>query len=1020
MRIQQRNAVIWLWSLLIILMPALLSSKEPDGARSYECRWADGEITIDGKPDEEAWSAAQQIDHFYLPWLQEDARPARTATKALLLWDRENLYFFAEMEDGDVFANIEENDGRLWDNDVFELFFKPAEDKPGYYEFQVNPAGAVLDMFLPRRGSGGYQRYHNDGPFHLEVKVAIDGSLNKWTDKDGGWRVEGRIPWADFVRTGGRPAVDEVWKFALCRYDYSVDFEGPELSTCAALTSKQRPDFHHWEDYAPLRFVGPDREQAARPYGIQERLSLTTSRVVGSPEPPPPYVAERAYPKLKPTYPIFAAIEPGSGRLIFVEQSRPYAATRICRTDDPASGDYEVLLEMDSTAYSIAFHPDFSENGYLFVGHNGADAESRKGKSTKITRYTMERHPPHRLLADSARLIIKWPSDGHNGGALTFGADGMLYITSGDGTSDSDVDLKGQGLDHLLAKVLRIDVNHPADGKPYSVPKDNPFIENKNARPETWAYGLRNPWRITTDPKTGDIWVGNNGQDLWEQVYLIERGANYGWSVYEGSHPFYPQRTLGPTPVSKPAAEHHHSEARSLTGGVVYHGDKLPKLRGMYIYGDYSTGKIWGVRHEESGVTPPEEIADTALKITGFALDADEELLVIDHSAPDGGFYRLEPRPASGNHENFPRKLSESGLFADVASHRVQPAVIPYSVNSPLWSDGAYKQRFIALPGEGTEIDFHPTRSWSFPDGTVLVKSFALEMFEGDPSSRRWIETRFFTRQEGEWAGYSYAWNDEQTDAYLVDAEGRDREFEIRTRDGVRRRTWHFPSRAECMVCHSRAANFVLGVSTAQLNKDHNYGDVVDNQLRTLESLDLLRHRPYNDAVRHYRALLADAGKSKEQVDEQIARVQAGSAQRRAPSSTFLLPKRPAACDVLADPYDEKADLHARARSYLQANCASCHVNAGGGNAQINLAYTKSQRELNAIGVKPLHNTFEIPGAQIISSGDPEKSILLHRMRIRGRGQMPPLATSRVDEEAVALLRDWIASLDRSNEKGAP
>lgn len=234
----------------------------------FECRWADGEITIDGKADEAAWSKAQVIDQFSLPWLKEP-RPAKTATKARLLWDRENLYFFAHLEDSDLYADVLEHDGMTWDNDVFELFFKPADDKPGYYEFQVNAAGTIMDMFLPRRASGGYRRFKSDGTFHIEAKVQLGGTLNRWQDKDTGWSIEGRIPWDDFLRTGGRPADGEKWKFALCRYDYSVEFEGPELSTCAPLRS-QPASFHNHEEYAALRFVGLNAQSLLRPFGIEQ------------------------------------------------------------------------------------------------------------------------------------------------------------------------------------------------------------------------------------------------------------------------------------------------------------------------------------------------------------------------------------------------------------------------------------------------------------------------------------------------------------------------------------------------------------------------------------------------------------------------------------------------------------------------------------------------------------------------------------------------------------------------------
>src|SRR3954464_4165483 len=193
----------------------------------YECRWTDQPITIDGKANEGAWTNAVTIENFRLPWLGKEHRSPATKTNARLLWDREYLYFTAEMEDTDVFANVKEPDGQTWDNDVFELFFKPATNKTGYYEFQVNAANTTLDMFLPSRGAGGYPRFKKDGKFHIETAVTVQGSLNDWRDKDKGWSVEGKIPWRDFLRSGGRPALDEIWTFALCRYDFSAGLEQP-------------------------------------------------------------------------------------------------------------------------------------------------------------------------------------------------------------------------------------------------------------------------------------------------------------------------------------------------------------------------------------------------------------------------------------------------------------------------------------------------------------------------------------------------------------------------------------------------------------------------------------------------------------------------------------------------------------------------------------------------------------------------------------------------------------------------
>jgi hypothetical protein len=239
---------------LIVTSTAAASAGETP---SDECRFAAVAPVIDGSGTDEIWKSAQRIDQFSLPWLQEQNRPASTPTSAALLWDTDNLYFVAEMQDKDLFADITKRDGDLWNNDVFELFFKPSEVKPGYYEFEVNPHGAVLDIFLPHKGVDARKHFETE-PFHVDVKIALRGTLNKHQDVDQGWSVEGRIPWKDFSPTGGVPKAGDRWTYALCRYDYSTaDLTAPELSTSAPLKSSISPSFHLIEDYAPLVFVGP-------------------------------------------------------------------------------------------------------------------------------------------------------------------------------------------------------------------------------------------------------------------------------------------------------------------------------------------------------------------------------------------------------------------------------------------------------------------------------------------------------------------------------------------------------------------------------------------------------------------------------------------------------------------------------------------------------------------------------------------------------------------------------------------
>jgi uncharacterized repeat protein (TIGR03806 family) len=524
---------------------------------------------------------------------------------------------------------------------------------------------------------------------------------------------------------------------------------------------------------------------------------------------------------------------------------------------------------------------------------------------------------------------------------------------------------------------------------------------------------------MTRDRETGHIWVGNGGQDLWETAYLVERGANYGWSVYEGSHPFYLNRKLGPAPLTKPTLEHSHSESRSLTGGIVYYGPRFPELRGAYIYGDYSTGKIWAARHDGTRLLWHKEIADTTLQITGFGTDSRGEILIVDmRDKEEGGLYTLEAAPAIMRSvpNSFPTRLSESGLFRSVKGHVPEPALIPYTVNAPLWSDDAYKERYIALPGDGPQIEVTATGGWNFPDRAVLVKSFALDTEEGNPRSRRWVETRFLTKQEGEWAGYSYLWNEAQTEATLVETSGADREFVIRvpasaqSPDGVRKQTWHYPSRAECMTCHSRAANFVLGLTTLQMNLERDYGKIRDNQLRVLEHLGMLRLNWGQKIQDDLRAEARSRGMKEAEVEDYVRKSADNSGQRQ-PVVSLLLAAAPDKLSRLVNPYDSKQELDRRARSYLHANCAQCHVGAGGGNSQMDVEFTTASEKTRLFDVKPLHDTYGLPGARLIAPGSPERSVLLYRMSHRDRGHMPPLATSIVDRDAIKLIEEWIRGM---------
>jgi uncharacterized repeat protein (TIGR03806 family) len=730
---------------------------------------------------------------------------------------------------------------------------------------------------------------------------------------------------------------------------------------------------------AEPRTTAEEKEPVHKAIGLEKRELWTTSKVKGSPEPPDPYTMVRTYPKIK----FFESLEltPVPGKKAWVVAERP---GKIFTFDaDPAKAEPKVMLDVKHTVYGVVLHPKFQENGFIYLSEV-PDVDKETPIGTRVVRYTVADR--EKMIADpsTAKVIIAWPNGGHNGGCLRFAPDGTLYISTGDGSGIADSKQTGQSLETVLGKILRIDVDKQDDRKNYAIPKDNPFVNTKGARGEIWCYGIRQSWKISFDTATGNLWAGEVGQDLWESVYLIEKGGNYGWSVSEGSHPFRPERKAGPTPILKPLIEHNHSEFRSLTGGFVYHGKKHPELQGAYIYGDYDTGRVWMLRYDEKAkkVIEHKELAKTRLRIVAWAQDSDGEVYSLNFI--DGGIHELAlAPPAPKGQPEFPRKLSETGLFSDTAKLIPEKGLIPYSVNAELWSDGATKERYIALPGN-SKIEFETVTypqpapgsvpGWRFADGTVLVKTFSLETEAGKKTR---LETRLLvatrvggTEEYGDqvWHGYTYIWNDAQTDAELADIKGVDKVYTIKTATGEKKQNWHFPSRAECTMCHTVTAKYALGVNTAQMNHDHNYGGVVANQLATLEHIGVFDKK---------------------------------------------LPKPPAELEKIADYRDPKADLNARARAYLFANCSHCHRKWGGGNAEFQLLTTLPLEDLGVVNVKPAQGTFDMKDPRLLVPGEPDRSMIYHRMKLLGLGRMPHIASNVVDEQAVKLIGDWIKAMQK-------
>ncbi|MGH8495409.1 MAG: PQQ-dependent sugar dehydrogenase [Gammaproteobacteria bacterium] len=592
----------------------------------------------------------------------------------------------------------------------------------------------------------------------------------------------------------------------------------------------------------------------------------------------------------------------------------------------------------------IAFHPDFSSNGQVFLSYTAPGSPL----VSHIARFTsFDGGQTLDPASEETILTQNQPFANHNGGNIDFGPDDFLYIGFGDGGSGGDPQGNGQDTSNRLGAMLRIDVD---SATPYAIPPGNPFAGSGGCTaggcPEIFAWGFRNPWRWSFDTATGELWLGDVGQAQWEEVDRVDLGGNYGWNVREGMHCFN-AATCDATGLIDPVAEYSHAEGVSITGGYVYRGSDIPALDGSFIYGDFGSGTIWGLVDDGNGGLEAQVLAEgTNLAISAFGQDANGEVYVVDFGG--GGIHRLMPAaPPSG--QPVASQLSTTGCVA--ATDPLQPAagLIPYAIRAPFHSDGADKQRWLAIP-DGTTIAIDGEDDFVFPPGSVLMKHFSL--------GGQLIETRLFMRHpDGDWAGYSYEWASDMSDATLVEGGKM---------VDLGNQTWIYPSGAQCLECHTSAAGFSLGLEIAQLNQDFNYPSTgrTANQLATL------------DAIAMFESPLAG---------------------------------EPDTLPQLADPFDASLMLDARARAYLHTNCAQCH--RPNGPAGMDLRFDTSLRDTGACDTVPSNGDLGIADARIIAPGSPERSVLLERMSRRDAAAMPPLATNLVDEPGAQLISDWIAGL---------
>ena len=542
--------------------------------------------------------------------------------------------------------------------------------------------------------------------------------------------------------------------------------------------------------------------------------------------------------------------------------------------------------------------------------------------------------------------LLDQPSTVHKAGHLGFGPDGYLYISIGDGGGNNGP-TRAQNTNNLYGTMLRLDVDN---GTPYAIPPDNPFIGS--GRPEIYALGFRNPWRWSFDPLNGDLWLGDVGEASWEEINKVVAGGNYGWGIREGAHCFPPGtmncQTAG---FIDPIVEYSHNDGVAVIGGYVYRGNAIPELNGIYLYADLF-GKVWGIFTDVNGNPDPQLLIDIGLQGTVFSMAQDNEGEV--YLVTPGDALKLVPLSGGPGPGFFPQKLSETGCVLQADPTQAAAGLIPYEINIPLWSDGASKDRWLALP-DGETISYTLDGDLHFPVGSVLMKNFTL--------GGTLIESRLFMHHlDGTWGGYSYEWNASGTDADLL-SEGKTINFNGQD--------YTYPSRTQCLRCHTAAAGFTLGPNIFQMNRDATYPSTgrTANQLVTLQHLDIF--------------------------------------------GPPLPAPHPQNLPALPEILDNSASLDVRARGYLHSNCGNCHMPGGGGRGPADFRYslTGSLASMNICDVTPEVSNLGIANARLLAPGDPSRSIIAVRMQRLDSSTMPPVGHHVVDSDGLALISAWINSI---------
>jgi uncharacterized repeat protein (TIGR03806 family) len=709
--------------------------------------------------------------------------------------------------------------------------------------------------------------------------------------------------------------------------------------------------------------------------GLDARPS-NTSCLAGDPPSGASITVQRVFPNLPNfTQPIAMLQAPGDPAHWYVVQktgqvlvfdNTPDVSTVRTFIDISGRLNSEPDIENDERGLlGMVFHPDWATNRRAFLFYTG----TTNVLVNRLSEYRSTNNGQTLAPATALELfnVVK-PQAQHNGGNMHFGPDGFLYVAIGDGGGGGDRhgDIgNGQLLTTLLGKMLRIDVSNSSSTQTYAIPPSNPYAANPRCNvngtgaancPEIFAYGFRNPWRWSFDRVSGELWLNDVGQDTMEEVNKVTLGGNYGWRCYEGTS-LYPNSTspneCGPNRSSSipPIAQYGRTLGASTTGGFVYRGNAIPNLFGRYVFADFVTGNVWHIARDTAptltlGANSP--AFASGLQVSSFAQDADGELYMVHLG---GTLHKIVQ--ATGSGRTIPTQLSQTGC---VAANPTQPAsgLIPYAPNAPFFSDNVEKTRWLALP-DGQRITVDANNDFVFPNGSVLVKNFAL--------GGQLVETRLFMRHnDGNWAGYTYEWNAQQTEATRV-IGGKTVQLGAQT--------WEIPSEAQCQTCHTLAAGRTLGLEIGQLNGDFGYQTTgrTANQLTTLNTIDTL---------------------------------------------TPALTQTPDQLPVIPDPFGT-APLAQRARAYLHTNCSYCHRNGGTAQGNMDLRYTLALSASNTCDITPTFGNLDITDPRLIAPGSAARSVIVARINRTGANAMPPLARHSIDTAGVQLISEWVNGLSSCN-----